>query len=138
MESKLKATEEQLVYAKILNFGMKVGLLAIIITFIVYATGILPPYIPVGDLPKYWGLSVYEYLETTGVHSGWSWLGMLGKGDFLNFLSIAFLAGITVICYIAIIPIFFRKKDRVYVFLAILEVLVLALAASGILKTGGH
>lgn len=138
MESKLKATEEQLKYAKILDIGMKVGLLAIIITFTIYAAGILTPYIPVSDLPKYWGLSVYKYLETTGIHSGWSWLGMLGKGDFLNFLSIAFLAGITVICYIAIIPIFFRKKDIVYGVLALLEVLVLVFAASGILKSGGH
>lgn len=138
MESKLKATEEQLAYAKILDIGMKVGLLAIIITFIIYAAGILTPYIPVSDLPKYWGLSVHEYLETTSIHPGWSWLGMLGKGDFLNFLSIAFLAGITVICYIAIIPIFFRKKDIVYGVLALLEVLVLVFAASGIIKTGGH
>ncbi len=138
MESKLKATEEQIAYAKILDIGMKAGLLAIIITFIIYITGFFSPYIPVDDLPKYWGLSVHEYLESTGVHSGWSWFSMLGKGDFLNFLSIAFLAGVTVICYIAIIPILFRKKDRVYVFLAILEVLVLVLAASGILKAGGH
>ncbi len=138
MESKLKATEEQLKYAKILDIGMKVGLLAIIITFIIYAAGILTPYIPVSDLSKYWGLSVYKYLETTGIHPGWSWLGMLGKGDFLNFLSIAFLAGITVICYISIIPIFFRKKDIVYGVLALLEVLVLVFAASGILKAGGH
>jgi len=32
----------------------------------------------------------------------------------------------------------FRKKDTVYGILAILEVLVLVLAASGILKAGGH
>lgn len=62
---------------------------------------------------------------------------MLNKGDFLNFLGIAFLAGVTIACYIAVIPVFFRKKDKVYGIFAILEVLLLLLAASGILKTGG-
>ena len=63
---------------------------------------------------------------------------MLGKGDFLNFVGIAFLAGVTIPCYIRIIPILFAKKDTTYAILAIVEVLVLALAASGILKAGGH
>ena len=135
---KLRATEEQLAYAKLLDFGMKLGLLALIITFIVYLSGILTPYIPVNDLPRYWGMSVHENLEATGIHPGWSWLNMLGKGDFLNFVGIAFLAGVTILCYLRILPILFRKKDTVYGILAILEVLVLVLAASGILKAGGH
>lgn len=138
MAKEIKATEEQLKYSKILDMGMKVGLLALIITFVIYLTGILTPHIPVNDLPKYWGMSVHKYLEATGIHPGWAWLGMIGKGDFLNFIGIAFLAGVTVICYIAIIPILFRKKDTVYGMIAIVEVLVLVLAASGILKSGGH
>lgn len=138
MSNKLKATEEQISYAKILDFGMKLGLLVLVITFIIYLTGLLPPHIPTDDLPKYWGMSVHKYLEATGIHPGWSWLGMLGKGDFLNFVGIAFLAGVTILCYLRIIPILFRKKDTVYGILAILEVLVLVLAASGILKAGGH
>ena len=135
---KLRATEEQLAYAKLLDFGMKLGLLALIITFIVYLSGILSPYIPVHDLPRYWGMSVHKYLEATGIHPGWTWIGMLGKGDFLNFIGIAFLAGVTILCYLRIIPILFRKKDTVYGVLAIVEVLILVLAASGILKAGGH
>lgn len=138
MANKIKATEEQLTYARVLDLGMKVGLLALIITFIIYLTGILPPYISVNDLPKYWGMSVHKYLEVTHIPHGWGWLSMISKGDFLNFIGIAFLSGITLICYIAIIPILFRKKDTIYGILAILEVLVLVLAASGILKAGGH
>lgn len=138
MSNKLQATEEQLAYAKLLDLGMKIGLLVLIVTFFIYLFGIFTPYIPVRDLPNYWKLPVNEYLEVTGIHPGWSWLGMLGKGDFLNFLPIAFLAAVTIICYIRIIPILFRKKDKVYAVLAITEVLVLILAASGVLKVGGH
>lgn len=138
MGNKIMATEEQITYAKLLDKGMKIGLLLLIVTFIVYMTGILTPYIPLKEVSKYWGMSVHEYLEVTGIQPGWAWLGMLGKGDFLNFMGIAFLAGVTVLCYIRITPILFRKKDMVYGVLAIIEVLVLALAASGILKSGGH
>lgn len=138
MDNKLKATEEQIAYAKLLDLGMKVGLLAITITFIIYLTGVLTPHVPINDLPKYWTMPVKEYLKATDIHPGWTWLGMLGKGDFLNFAGIAFLAGVTIICFMRIIPIFFRKKDTIYGVFAIIEVLVLVLAASGVLKSGGH
>jgi hypothetical protein len=129
---------EQIAYAKILDKGMKIGMLILFITFIIYMTGILSPYIPVQELPNYWKLPVHKYLEVTGIHPGWAWLGMLGKGDFLNFIGIAFLSGVTAVCYLRIIPILFRKKDIAFGVIAILEVLVLVLAASGLLKSGGH
>jgi hypothetical protein len=100
--------------------------------------GIFTPHVPVNDLPHYWSMSVKDYLKATDIHTGWSWLYMLGKGDFLNFMGIAFLSAVTIFCYLRIIPILFRKKDTVYGILAIIEVLVLVLAASGILKAGGH
>ncbi len=138
MGKEVRATEEQITYAGILDLGMKAGLLALIVTFIIYISGVFAPHVPVNDLPKYWAMPVKAYLEATHVHPGWSWLGMLGKGDFLNFIGIAFLAGVTVLCYLRIIPILFRKKDSVYAVIAIIEVLVLVLAASGILRAGGH
>jgi hypothetical protein len=138
MSNKMKASEEQLAYAKLLDLGMKSGLLMLVVSFIIYLSGILTPHIPVNDLPKYWAMPVKEYLKATDIHTGWSWIYLLGKGDFLNFMGIAFLSGVTIICYLRIIPILFRKKDTVYGVLAIIEVLVLVLAASGVLKSGGH
>ncbi len=138
MADKLQATEEQLAYAKLLDIGMKLGLLMLIISFTIYVLGIFTPHVPVSDLPKYWSMPVKDYLKATDIHTGWSWIHLLGKGDFLNFVGIAFLSGVTILCYIRIIPILFRKKDTVYAVLAIIEVLVLVLAASGVLKSGGH
>jgi len=136
--SNYHVTEEQIAYAKILDLGMKVGLCALVISFGLYVLGIVEPHIPLQDLPKYWKLPVHEYLKQTNIHQGWSWLYMLNKGDFLNFIGIAFLAGVSIICYLRIIPSLFRKKDTIYAFLAIAEVVVLVLAASGLLKSGGH
>ena len=138
MSNKLHATEEQLAYAKLLDLGMKVGLLMLVVTFFIYVFGIFSPHIPVNELPNYWKLPVKQYLKAANIHTGWTWVSMVGKGEFLNFIPIVFLAGVTILCYIRIIPILFRKKDTIYAFIAIIEVLVLVLAASGVLKSGGH
>ncbi len=136
--SNKKAAEEQLAYADLLDKGMKIGLLILIVTFLIYLTGILKPHIGVNELPQYWQLSVHDYLEHAEVQPGWAWLGLLGKGDFLNFTGIAFLSGVTIICFGRIVPILLRKGDTVFAVIAILELFVLVLAASGLLKAGGH
>ncbi len=131
-------TEEQLTYANILNKGMLIGLLGLLVTFVVYVFGILSPVVPKSDMPKYWIHSVHDYLHHTGIQTGWNWITQLGKGDMLNFAPIAFLGAVTIFCFVAVIPMFFRKKDTVYGVLAVIEVLVLIVAASGILGVGGH
>ncbi|HMK44827.1 MAG TPA: hypothetical protein VK445_11890 [Dissulfurispiraceae bacterium] len=138
MEKIVKATEEQLAYAKLLDLGMKLGLLLLIATFFIYMVGVVPPHVPVKKLPEYWGMSVHQYLEHANIEPGWAWVSLTYKSDFLNFIGIAFLAGVTLICYARILPILMKKKDWVYVIIAVLEILTLALAASGILKSGGH
>ncbi len=133
-----QATEEQLLYANILNKGMLVGLLGLVITFIIYGAGILEPKIPLEQVQNYWVMPVNDYLHQSGIHAGWAWLGNLGYGDMLNFLPIAFLSLLTIVCYLAILPGLMRKKDTAYVVLVIVEVVVLTVAASGILGSGGH
>jgi hypothetical protein len=172
---KTKASEEQLIYANILNYGMWFGLAVLTVSFLMYIFSILPNYVPINDLPKYWSMKSKDYLfvmahieenkakeavaligmckkapegqkpaeckeiaEQGHKMAGWSWLHRLGKGDYLNFIGVAILAGLTILCYLAIIPTFIRKKDTAYLVIAIVEVVVLALAASGLMKTGGH
>jgi uncharacterized membrane protein len=56
----------------------------------------------------------------------------------LNFVPIAFLSLLTIICYISLIPGLLRKKDTTYTVIAIVEIIVLLVAASGILGTSAH
>ncbi len=135
---KTKATEEQLTYANILNTGMWLGLAVLTVTFLMYVFGVLPNYVPIDDLPKLWGMKAKDYIHTLHAPTGWGWLAFVGKGDYLNFVGIAMLAGLTILCYLAIIPAFARKKDRAYLWIAVTEVVVLLLAASGLMKAGGH
>ncbi|MEW6571220.1 MAG: hypothetical protein AB1390_08620 [Nitrospirota bacterium] len=137
-EDKTKATGEQIVYANILNIGMYLGLAIVVATFIIYMLGLLPSFIPPQEIPKYWTMKSYDFIHTLQAPTGWDWLAMVGKGDYLNFVGIALLAGLTMVCYLVILPILMKKKDIPYVIIAIIEVAVLALAASGILKSGGH
>ena len=81
-------------------------------------------------------MNVHDYLTHANIKAGWAWLGMISCGDFINFIGIAILAGITILCYLAIIPLLFKNKDWVYATLAVLEVIVLSLAASGIIAVG--
>jgi hypothetical protein len=147
MNSEAKVPEsqsEQMLYAKVLGIGMSVGLLVLFITFSLYVSGVLAPAVPHDQVPNYWQLGVHEYLETVNhdhLHlehppTGWAWVALVGKSDFLNFIGIAILGGVTIICYLAIVPTLLRKKDHAYVAMALLEVLVLTLAASGILAVG--
>ena len=131
-----RASEEQMVYANVLNMGMWLGLLTLVVTFLVYVSGLLPSYVPIDDLPKYWGMRAHDFNVAMNAPTGWGWLKMVGKGDYLNFIGVAMLSGLSIVCYLVILPILQRKKDKAYVAIAVAEVLVLVLAASGILKAG--
>ena len=137
-DQKIGPSPEQVLYANILNKGMLLGLVVLLITFALYVFGIVSPYVPLDKLSNYWGLGVEDYLHELDIPTGWAWLTMLGYSDFLNFIGIAFLAGVSIICYIAIIPTLWRQNDKVYAALAILEVIVLTAAAAGIFGSGGH
>ena len=165
MQGNVKATAEQVAYAKLLDLGMKVGLAALVITFAIYLTGILPPHTPVNDLPKYWKMPVKQYLRrdedrpplrrvradpgpaartaaeihqedqrpprlvlaAPGRQGGFPELhpDRLPRRDHGDLLHQDH-------------PDLPRKKDMVYTLLAITEVVVLTLAASGYLGSGGH
>ena len=134
--TRLEAGPEQLRYANILEKGMFVGLFILLATFAVYAIGIVKPYIPRPDISHYWGMNVHQYLEETHIPIGWGWIEMVRYSDFLNFTGIAVLAGVTIICFLSIIPMLMKNNDRFYALMALLEAIILGLAASGILAVG--
>ncbi len=139
-----RITEEQRTYANILNAGMYTGLALLLIGFALYVSGAITPAVPLDEVAHHWDLSVGDYLDTVNEHylhrdhhlTGWWWLSALGHGDYLNFIGIAVLSGVTIVCFLGIIPTLFRKKDYVYAAIAIVEVVVLVAAASGILAVG--
>jgi len=142
----IEVVEEQVLYGRVLERGMYFGLLALVVTFFLYVSGILQPVIPLDVLSSYWSQNVHNYLVAINqdflhhenLPTGWAWLKLLNRGDFVNFIGMAILSGISILCYLAIVPCLLRKKDYAYAAMCVLEVLILALAASGMISGGGH
>ena len=145
-DNNTQATPEQVLYAVIQEKLMLAGLLLMFITFALYLLGIMDSVVPLDKISTYWRLPVHDYLAAINAEylhaahppTGWAWLKFVGKGDFLNFLPIAILAGTTIVCYLAIVPGLFRRGDKAYGFMALVEAVILTLAASGLLAVGGH
>jgi len=134
----LKASEEQVLYASVLMLGVLAGLAIMGVTYFIYLTGILPEHVDINYLPQVWGKNVNEYLHLTHTPHGWEWTSLLMKGDFLNYIGFALLGLMTVVCYLVLVRGYMRQKDWTYTAISVLEILVLCVAASGILGSGGH
>lgn len=126
-----RTADESLVFARILRAGSALSVVALALGFASYLSGLLAPWVPIADLPRYWGLAAGQYLEGARAPQGWGWLRLVAYGDFLNFVGIAMLASVTIVCYLAILPDYLRRGDRVYSLIVLLEIAILLLAASG-------
>jgi len=108
------------------------------VTYAIYLTGILPSHVELSQIPTLWDKGVGEFIEITHSPHGWGWLYLLARGDFLNYIGFTLLALMTIVCYLVLVRGYFRQKNWIYTVIAILEIVVLSLAASGILGRGGH
>ncbi len=128
----------QLFYARVLDWATKLAFILLLCTFAIYIFGVIEPFIPLEDLPQYWSQPARHYLQATQLKTGWAWVEELHHGDILNFLPIAILAAVTIFGYGCLVLKFFRHRELTLGIIIILQMVVLSLAASGILKTGGH
>jgi hypothetical protein len=125
--------EEQLRYARVLEWGARLGLAAAVLAFALYLAGILPGRVPLEELPTLWSLPLADYLQRSATPVGWEWMRLVMHGDFASIVGIAVLSSVSVACLAAVLPIYTRRSDRVYTVLCVLAIGVLVLAASGVL-----
>ncbi len=136
MSNGTRPSEEQLKYASILQKVSLSGLAILILGFFVYVLGVLPSIVPVDKIPEYWGLRVHEFVEKTGMPTGWNWVPLLNHGDMVSFVGIILLAAATLVCMIAVLPAYLKKKDTPYVVILLVQIVVLLVAASGLIAVG--
>ena len=129
--------DESLRYAVLLDWSTRLGVLALLLGFAAYLSGILPPHVSLEQLPGLWGLPVNEYLQRTATPMGWGWLALAHRGDMSNLVGIALLAGSSMAPLLGLMLLYAKRKDRVYAVICAVILLVFLLAASGLL-TGGH
>jgi len=134
----LKPTQDQIIYANLLVIGVWTGIAIMLVTYSIYMFELLPVHVDTSFIPKVWNKGVGEYLEITHSPHGWGWVSLLAKGDFLNYIGFVLLGLMTLLCFIVLLRGYLRQKNWIFSIIAFLEILVLTLAASGILGTGGH
>jgi hypothetical protein len=125
---------QQLRYALLLQWGARLGLAVLVLSFLATLTGWLPSHVPAQRLPQLWSQPVADYLAATGSPTGWGWLALLRHGDVLGLAGIAILAGCSVLALLALVPLYARTGDRTFVVLCLLEAVVVLTAASGVFR----
>ena len=116
-------------FAILARWGTRLVLLAMLVAFALYVSGVLPPLVPLQRVP---GLLYEEsdaFMRQQAMPAGWSWLRQLGRGDLLSLASLVALQLVVMVAYVGMLPLLLRRRDWVYLGLALLQLLVFALAA---------
>jgi len=127
-------SSQQLRYALLLQWGTRLGLAVLVLSYLATVTGWLPSHVPLQRLPQLWSQPVAAYLAATGSPTGWGWLALLRHGDVLGLAGIAILAGCSVLALLALVPLYARSGERTFVALCLLEAVVVLTAASGVFR----
>lgn len=133
-----KNLHEQAEYGVLLEKLVNLGMIFLLVAFALYMTGYLEPLVPISELPEAWKLPLNDFIAQTGAPTGWSWLDHILTGDYLNFAGIAFLAGVTGICYLLLLVRFIQDGHKLYITVALIEIGLMVLAAANITGGGGH
>ena len=122
-------TDEQQVYARWLAWGTHLALAVLIASFLAYALALRDPHLPPQELVRLWAFPVDHYIAASGAPTGWGWLALLHKSDYLIFVAVAMLGLVTVVCYARIVPVLFKEEKPWRAWIAIAQILVLLAAA---------
>ena len=123
VKNNIKASPAQLRYADTLFYGSLIGFVTMLITYALYVFGVLEPQIPLDEMPRLWTHSAAAYRAAGNIPQGWGWLALVNKGDICNFLGIAFLAALTIFCFLQLAWSLAQRKQWLMMCIAIAEVL---------------
>ena len=120
-----------LLYARVLDWGVGIGLVTLLAAFAAAVFGWLPPVVALHRLPELWGRPAAQYLAAAGLPSGWGWVAQIGHGDVAGLAGIVVLAGTSIVALLALLPGAIARGERLFAALCLAEVAVLAFAAVG-------
>jgi len=95
---------EQLRYARLLDWGTRIGLVVLVLSFAAYMGGLTSPHVPLERLAALWGQPVSSYLQQTQAPLGWGWLALVRHSDVAGLIGIVILAGCSLVCLLAVVP----------------------------------
>ena len=126
--------EAQRVYARLLSLLARAVGVLLAIAFALSVSGLVPAYVPIERLPSLWGLPADRFLAQAGIPPGWrGWL-LLGRySDMLVLCVLCVLISLTTLCLVVAARIFQRHRERALAWVCILQIMVVALTASGVI-----
>lgn len=120
-------------YARILAVFCPVVLAIMILTFLLYIAGTLPPFVAIANIPHLWVGSAADALRETGIESGWGWVRHWSRGDMLCVFTLALLSmGSPIACAASMIQ-YARRGEVALAVIACVQVLILFAAMSGLI-----
>ncbi len=125
-------------YADLLLVQSRIGLAILLIGFVVYIAGFADPVVPIAEVSEQARSRVEQFVTATGWPSGWDWVKHLQRGDVIANLGVMFLSTTTILCLIAVLPVYAGRRDACYTVIVLLQIAILVFAASGVFRVGGH
>ena len=125
--------EAQRVYARVLEVAARFVGTLLVLSFVLYVSGLLPSYVPIERLPALWHLPAADFLREAHIPAGWrGWLVLARYSDMLVLCVLAVLISLTTLCLFVAIAEFRRHGERALVWICLLQIAVVALTASGV------
>lgn len=121
-------------YARILQRIVIVGSLLMLVSFVIYAFGLLPTVMEAERVPTVWHLPADEAAPLIGRPPLWHWVLAPQRADLLSLGSLTVLAATTPVGLAVLFVLFLRRRDFVYAIMVFFQLVVLLLAASGMLS----
>ena len=110
---------EQRLYGRVLSVSLAVGLVGLAVAFGAYLLELFPTRVPIAVLPDVWSRPASP-----------------SRVDFASLAPIGWLALCSCAALAAAMRVYLRRGDTLYASLCALQIMVLALAATGIFTLG--
>lgn len=123
----------QIAYARLLGVAVLAGFVFLFAGFVLYSAGVPASGTPIDEVPELWHLSAEEFAERTSRELGWRWVRDIGQGDLLAFAAVVYFPSATLVVILIGGLLFARHKNTSYAIIAVLEAVVLLVAATGVL-----
>ena len=116
-------------YATMIGWLVSISLSALVASFVLYVSGLLPSSLPVETIPGLWHLSAADYAAATNRITGWEWITRVTDGRYLVYLSLVLFPAGTMLLVAIASPLYLRARAPLMALIALLEAAVLLFAA---------
>lgn len=120
-------------YAIVIERGTRIASVVMAVGFLVYLAGIGgDSLIPPQELPRYWSMSAHDLNLAVGGTSGWSLFRSPGHSERFAMLGVMMLAGLSALASASVMPLFWRRRDRMHSIALIFHVVIVLVSAANL------